>query len=125
MCCSNVNVDAEFAGFGELRPGDQPVLLTGGDAFNAAAAATLMGQLTETQISETLMAVQKVSDNNVRLLQVFTPGLFDGDILLFVATLGRPELLPAQAAPGAWRPYVQGAAEIARVILARLEHQVW
>lgn len=125
MCCSNVNVDAEFAGFGELRPGDQPVLLTGGDAFNAAAAATLMGQLNETQISETLMAVQKVSDNNVRLLQGFTPGLFDGDILLFVATLGRPELLPAQAAPGAWRPYVQGAAEIARVILARLEHQVW
>jgi hypothetical protein len=75
------------------------VLLTGGDAFNAAAAATLMGQHTETQISETLMAVQKVSDNNVRLLQVFTPGLFDGDILLFVATLGRPEPLPAQAAP--------------------------
>ncbi len=88
----------------------------------------------------TTSAVQRVTANNLLLLHDYTPGVFDGDVLLFVAERDRPELLPAEAAARAWEPYVRGTlvrhlvdsdhrrmllaeplAEIAEVLSAALE----
>ncbi|WP_274567611.1 non-ribosomal peptide synthase/polyketide synthase [Streptomyces spiramyceticus] len=132
----------EFAGFGELRPGEQPVLLIDGDVVTGAPEAAAVEQADVKLGDETLSVVQKAEENNLRLLQRFTPGFVEGDILLFVATLGRPELMSAEAAPESWRPYVKGdvethsiecdhrqlvkaepLVEIARVVLEKLGHQ--
>ncbi|MFE2164046.1 non-ribosomal peptide synthase/polyketide synthase [Streptomyces sp. NPDC059447] len=111
---------AEFAAFGEFRPGDRPVLLLDGDVVGDAPEAPAdrvdETRLDETRLDETRLdamtsAVHRVEENNLRLLRGYTPGVFDGDVLLFVAALGRPELLPAEAAPEAWRPYVRGTVE--------------
>ncbi|WP_217712224.1 non-ribosomal peptide synthetase [Streptomyces sp. NA02950] len=101
-------LDGEFAGFGGMRPGDRPVLLIDGEVVDEAAPAATTKPVGGTALKETLSAVRKVEENNLRLLRTYTPGWFDGDVVLFVATLGRPELLSAQAAPEAWRPYVRG-----------------
>ncbi|MEO3808653.1 non-ribosomal peptide synthase/polyketide synthase [Sphaerisporangium sp. B11E5] len=87
------------AAFGALKPGDEMVLHIQGDGPEPPPPG------------ETTSAVQRVVENNMRLLQEYTPAVFDGDLLLFVALRGRPELLPAEAAPRAWEPYVRGAVE--------------
>ncbi|MFF4760309.1 amino acid adenylation domain-containing protein [Streptomyces sp. NPDC001292] len=115
MTKEDENGAAEFAGFGELQPGDRPVLLLDGDVVGDAPAAAPTDQVNETRLDEMAPAVHKVEENNLRLLRSYTPGVFEGDVLLFVAALGRPELLPAEAAPEAWRPYVRGAVEICSV----------
>ncbi|CAM5722882.1 Carrier domain-containing protein OS=Streptomyces fumanus OX=67302 GN=GCM10018772_59690 PE=4 SV=1 [Streptomyces fumanus] len=58
-----------------------------------------------------LEAVQRVADNNVRLVMGHTPRVFHGDVLLVVATQGRPEGLPVERAVEIWEPYVDGAIE--------------
>ncbi|MFC6082726.1 non-ribosomal peptide synthetase [Sphaerisporangium aureirubrum] len=88
------------AAFGALTPGDDMVLHIQGDGPEPPGAA-----------GETMSAVQRVVENNMRLLQDYTPDVFDGDLLLFVALRGRPELLSAQDAPRAWEPYVRGVVE--------------
>ncbi|MFJ2833643.1 amino acid adenylation domain-containing protein, partial [Streptomyces sp. NPDC087263] len=55
--------------------------------------------------------IQRVNANNIRLLQNHTPGVFRGDLLLFVATEDRPASAPAQTAPDSWAPYVDGQVE--------------
>ncbi|MGP3949892.1 alpha/beta fold hydrolase, partial [Streptomyces sp. 7N604] len=62
-----------------------------------------------------LSEIQRVNANNNRLLQHHTPGLFRGDLLLFVATEGRPASAPAQTAPDTWAPYVDGHVEPVRI----------
>ncbi|MCQ8195327.1 amino acid adenylation domain-containing protein [Streptomyces rugosispiralis] len=71
----------------------------------------------------TLSEIQRVNANNVRLFQHHTPGVFHGDLLLFVATEGRPVTeerpvtegrpvtAPAAPAPDSWAPYVDGHIE--------------
>ncbi|HKS46210.1 MAG TPA: non-ribosomal peptide synthase/polyketide synthase [Amycolatopsis sp.] len=79
----------------ELKPGGDMVLRVQGGPDPALPDATTS-------------AVQRVTANNLRLLHDYTPGVFDGDALLFVAEQDRPELLPAEAAAPAWEPYVRG-----------------
>ncbi|WP_317259576.1 MULTISPECIES: alpha/beta fold hydrolase [Streptomyces] len=62
-----------------------------------------------------LSEIQRVNANNNRLLQHHTPGVFRGDLLLFVATEGRPASAPAQLAPDSWAPYVDGHVEPVRI----------
>jgi thioesterase domain-containing protein/aryl carrier-like protein len=58
-----------------------------------------------------LAAVQRVADNNVRLVMDHTPRAFHGDLLLIVATQARPESLPVERAVEIWEPYVDGTIE--------------
>nr|ADK54821.1 non-ribosomal peptide synthase [uncultured soil bacterium] len=58
-----------------------------------------------------LSEIRKVNDNNLQLLKNFTPGLFRGDLLLFVAAEGRPDHSPAVEAPDSWAPYIDGAID--------------
>ncbi|MFJ1997868.1 non-ribosomal peptide synthetase [Streptomyces asiaticus] len=62
-----------------------------------------------------LSEIQRVNANNNRLLQHHTPGVFRGELLLFVATEGRPALAPAPLAPDSWAPYVDGHIEPVRI----------
>ncbi|WP_413805972.1 amino acid adenylation domain-containing protein [Streptomyces sp. OE57] len=62
-----------------------------------------------------LSEIQRVNANNNRLLQHHTPGVFRGDLLLFVATEGRPASAPAPLAPDSWAPYVDGHVEPVRI----------
>ncbi|WP_250283743.1 alpha/beta fold hydrolase, partial [Frankia sp. CiP1_Cm_nod2] len=60
-----------------------------------------------------LAAVIDVSNNNVRLLRGFTPGRFDGDLLLFTAAQPAPDSPPDDhPTPRAWQPYVDGMITI-------------
>ncbi|MFC5184122.1 non-ribosomal peptide synthetase [Actinomadura harenae] len=69
----------------------------------------------ERHVADALAAVARVSENNMRLREEHTPGRFDGDMLLVVATEDRPDHLPADAAPEAWRPHVGGRLDVHRV----------
>ncbi|MGW3151745.1 alpha/beta fold hydrolase, partial [Streptomyces sp. NPDC001177] len=60
---------------------------------------------------EALADVHRVKANNERLMREFTPDVFDGDLLLFVAAVGRPAFSPASGAPDIWRPYTAGSVE--------------
>ncbi|NEW74232.1 amino acid adenylation domain-containing protein, partial [Streptomyces rhizosphaericus] len=62
-----------------------------------------------------LSEIQRVNANNNRLLQHHTPGVFRGELLLFVATEGRPASAPAPLAPDSWAPYVDGHIEPVRI----------
>jgi thioesterase domain-containing protein len=44
-------------------------------------------------------------------MRAFTPSVFHGDLLLFVAALGRPDFSPADRAAEGWHPYVDGTVE--------------
>jgi thioesterase domain-containing protein/acyl carrier protein len=85
-----------------------------------------------------LEALPKVVANNARLMREHVPGRFDGDVLLFTASLGRAAGAPVAAA---WRRYTTGRvenyavacahddmtrpepmAEIGRVLAARLKN---
>jgi thioesterase domain-containing protein/acyl carrier protein len=59
--------------------------------------------------------IMKVNINNIRLTQRFTPGVFQGDLLLFVATQDSGESLPADGTPASWIPYVKGNVECVEV----------
>ncbi|MFD7546867.1 non-ribosomal peptide synthase/polyketide synthase [Streptomyces sp. NPDC059816] len=129
----------EFEAFGELRPDEGPTqLIDGGKVPDGPAPATT--ELVDgAHPDDSLPAAQRVANNNLQLLRAFTPESFRGDVLLFVAALGRPEMMTAEAAPEAWHPYADGVevhtlecdhrqlvtgepvAEIARVISVRLE----
>ncbi|WNF00137.1 amino acid adenylation domain-containing protein [Streptomyces luomodiensis] len=63
----------------------------------------------------TLSEIQRVNAHNIRLLQHHTPGVFHGELLLFVATEGRPGSAPARTAPDGWAPYVDGRVERVRI----------
>ncbi|MBG6085889.1 non-ribosomal peptide synthetase [Actinomadura viridis] len=67
------------------------------------------------EIGEALSAIKRVADNNIRISLDFAPERFRGDLLLFVATLDRPEDLPVSEAPEAWRPYVEGEIDSHRL----------
>ncbi|MQA24618.1 MAG: amino acid adenylation domain-containing protein, partial [Micromonosporaceae bacterium] len=88
---------------GELTPGDDMVLRVHGDGPEPSAAGDPADQ--------TMSAVQRVVANNLRLLHGYAPGVYTGDVLLFVATQARPELIPTEAAPQVWQPYVRGEIE--------------
>ncbi|MFE2184915.1 alpha/beta fold hydrolase, partial [Streptomyces sp. NPDC059455] len=62
-----------------------------------------------------LSEIQRVNGNNNRLLQHHTPGVFRGNLLLFVATEGRPASAPAPLAADSWAPYVDGPIEPVRI----------
>ncbi|GAA2253894.1 non-ribosomal peptide synthetase [Streptomyces ruber] len=55
---------------------------------------------------ETIVAVMA---NTARLTGAFTPKVFDGDLLLFTATVDRD---PDTTDPAAWNPYVTGPVEV-------------
>jgi len=60
---------------------------------------------------DVVSAIRGVVANNRKLTRNFMPGCFRGDLLLFVATAGRPEHLPASEAPAVWEPYIDGWIE--------------
>ncbi|POM24995.1 Gramicidin S synthase 2 [Actinomadura rubteroloni] len=62
-----------------------------------------------------LSAVERVNAESARLAGRFTPGVLHGDLLLVVATEGRPSFAPAAAAPASWRPHVSGAVRVHEV----------
>jgi len=53
--------------------------------------------------------IAQVYAHNARLMLDFTPERFHGNLLLFTATVDKPENAPT---PEAWRPYVDGAIEV-------------
>jgi nonribosomal peptide synthetase DhbF len=65
-----------------------------------------------------LAAVIETWSNNSRLARDFTPRRFQGDLLLFVATIDQPEDAPI---PDAWRPYADGTIEV-HAISAKHDH---
>ncbi len=58
---------------------------------------------------ETIMKMIDIFRNNVSLLRTHTPGRFDGNVVHFTATLGRPAALAD--AQTAWQPFVLGTVE--------------
>ena len=60
---------------------------------------------------DVVSAIRAVAVNNGKLTRNFRPGRFHGDLLLFVAAVGRPEMMPAAEAPDAWKPYIEGRIE--------------
>ncbi|WP_345021213.1 amino acid adenylation domain-containing protein, partial [Actinomadura keratinilytica] len=64
---------------------------------------------------ETLAAIDRIDANNEALMKRFTPAVFHGDLLLFVAALDRPDFSPAEQAPEIWAPYVRGGVVSHRV----------
>ncbi|WP_206269525.1 alpha/beta fold hydrolase, partial [Streptomyces antioxidans] len=62
-----------------------------------------------------LSEIHRVNANNNRLLQRHTPGVFRGELLLFVATEGQSASAPARLAPDSWAPYVDGPVEPVRI----------
>jgi thioesterase domain-containing protein len=79
-----------------------PVLAGGSDNGLVGAPRKKGGVLAE---------LQKVNANNMRLLENFTPNVFCGDLLLFVATEERPDSALPDKAPESWAPYVDGTVE--------------
>ncbi|MEV5575412.1 amino acid adenylation domain-containing protein [Spirillospora sp. NPDC052269] len=70
------------------------------------------GQEGRTELDEgAVEAIRRVALNNENLTMGFVPGVFRGDLTLFVAALDRPAGRPAASAPDAWRPYVEGEIE--------------
>src|SRR5262249_9056205 len=59
-------------------------------------------------VQEQLEGIRKVMLNNMELSNSFTPTTFRGNLLIFVATLGRSSRLPAAQAADALVPYVDG-----------------
>ncbi|MGW1991933.1 amino acid adenylation domain-containing protein [Embleya sp. NPDC001921] len=59
-----------------------------------------------------LAAVAAVLDHNALAAHAFTPGVFDGDMLVFKATTDRDPLAPE---PAAWRPHVSGRIEVLEI----------
>jgi enterobactin synthetase component F len=59
-------------------------------------------------VREQLEGIRKVMLNNMEVSNSFTPTTFRGNLLIFVATLGRSSRLPAAQAADAWVPYVDG-----------------
>jgi amino acid adenylation domain-containing protein/non-ribosomal peptide synthase protein (TIGR01720 family) len=55
-----------------------------------------------------ISALTDIMINNARLALGFTPARFQGDLLLFTATLDRGE---AEPTPETWRPYIDGTIE--------------
>jgi amino acid adenylation domain-containing protein len=65
----------------------------------------------KSQAEELLPGIGRINANNGRLMREFTPSVFRGDLLLFVAALGRPDFSPAARAGEGWHPYVDGTVE--------------
>jgi amino acid adenylation domain-containing protein len=63
-----------------------------------------LANLAEDQVS----ALAKVFANNIDLMNAFTPGLFDGDLLFFSATMDRTADSPG---PQVWLPHITGQLE--------------
>ncbi|MFF7474804.1 non-ribosomal peptide synthase/polyketide synthase [Streptomyces sp. NPDC008092] len=103
--------DGLSAGFGGPLPTGGPVQLIDGRVRDDGTGETLPDPADGTESAERLTAVRRVEENNLRLLRDHTPGVYDGDALLFVAAQGRPELLSAEEAPEFWRPYIRGTVE--------------
>ncbi|MCZ4123115.1 amino acid adenylation domain-containing protein [Streptomyces sp. H39-S7] len=55
-----------------------------------------------------ITAISRIYANNSAMFNNFTPGHFDGSILLVVATLDKIDISPT---PESWRPYVGGTIE--------------
>jgi thioesterase domain-containing protein/acyl carrier protein len=62
----------------------------------------------------------RVNAAHIAMTDRFTPGVFDGDVLLFVATEEHPESTLIENAPDSWTRYVCGGVE--RVDLAAAHH---
>ncbi|MFD4528139.1 amino acid adenylation domain-containing protein [Streptomyces sp. NPDC058470] len=92
--------------------GEEVALLVSLDGFpfQAHKPSPGPGQDPTTKV-RLLSEIRKVNSNNIRLLESFTPRLFRGDLLLFVAAQGRPDFVPAADAPDTWTPYVDGSIE--------------
>jgi thioesterase domain-containing protein len=90
-----LDCEAQEAGDGPLSHADVAEILR----RRGSALATL----TERQIA----AVVHIMINNAKLALDFTPGRFDGDLLLFNSTVGRAADR-ADADIDAWRPYIGG-----------------
>jgi amino acid adenylation domain-containing protein len=58
-----------------------------------------------------ISAIRNVSANNRGLSATFSPARFNGDILLFVGTAGRPEESSVSDMVEEWKPYIGGRIE--------------
>jgi thioesterase domain-containing protein/acyl carrier protein len=94
------------AGTADAHEGSPPKRETGEIGLGASDEGGQSGGA-----ADIVTAVRNVVSNNAKLGMTFRPGVFRGDLLLFVAALGRPELLPASEAPVIWRPYIEGRIE--------------
>jgi thioesterase domain-containing protein len=52
--------------------------------------------------------VERVNAHHIGLMKQFTPGVFRGDLVVFVAGQGRPASDRAAASPDSWSPFVDG-----------------
>ncbi|MFE3098523.1 alpha/beta fold hydrolase, partial [Streptomyces sp. NPDC059248] len=98
----------EHAGLGR---GEGP---TDGDPGDAADPTGLLGLVrAENSVSAQLdedgiRALVGIAANNLRLMDAYEPGTYDGDVLFFTATEGRDADAPGHES---WRPYVGGTVE--------------
>ncbi|WP_326595044.1 amino acid adenylation domain-containing protein [Streptomyces sp. NBC_01803] len=92
----------EYFGIAPPPAGDGPL--------DAARAARLLRASGTADLSEReLAAIAAVLPASARAAREHRPVPYDGDLLLFRATLGRPEGAPD---PHAWRPYVTGRIDV-------------
>jgi thioesterase domain-containing protein/aryl carrier-like protein len=66
---------------------------------------------TQSEDNDLISNIGKIAANNEQLMKKFTPKSFRGDLLLFVATLRRPDFLPTEEAAGAWTSHIEGGIE--------------
>ncbi|WP_190127111.1 amino acid adenylation domain-containing protein, partial [Streptomyces inusitatus] len=58
-----------------------------------------------------LREIHEVNARNVRLLHDFTPRVYRGDLMLFIASEGHPAIGQPAGSPNSWTPYVDGIVE--------------
>jgi thioesterase domain-containing protein len=85
-------------------PHDQIAALSG---EHAGALNLVEPQILAQFSGEEIAAGKKIAENNAAIMARHVPGLYDGDVLLFVATEDKAkDAKPAQA----WAPYLTGQA---------------
>ncbi|MFJ6167205.1 amino acid adenylation domain-containing protein [Micromonospora orduensis] len=119
--------DRSPAGSRERRPPDDPELLTALLASLGVTADSARGPLDHhafvtslrhdggplADLPETAMtALTRVFAENVAVGGAIDEGRYDGDLLLFIATLDRH---PDHPEPSCWRPYVSGRIDVIEV----------
>jgi len=81
------------------------------DLTPAAALEALRRQdsLTAAIDEEGILAITRIMSRSSTLLRGFTPGIFRGEVVMFVASVGQPDDVPA---PEAWCEHVAGHLEV-------------
>ncbi|MER7050273.1 alpha/beta fold hydrolase, partial [Streptomyces jumonjinensis] len=62
-----------------------------------------------------LSEIHRVNEHNVRILHDFTPRPYHGDLTLFIAAQGRPDIGQPAGSADSWTPYVKGNVEAIRI----------